>query len=282
MARTKKGEYEKLSICEGTVCIKGDAPLMLNRFSAKAAYQMLAKMMGVASAGREKREPDMDFIRAAQFAEDGHMGVSAIALKKCAVRGAKITGMMDMVDARCAFRVIADAHQCIPVYGKFVMDQSMVTNTGGSTDIRFRPRADEWAMEVKVRYNERAITPEQIMQLFEAGGFGVGLGEWRQEKGGVYGTFEVTTPQVVAAIRKRHEAAHQAFLTEYAPLRARVEAEGDTFLALFRKLGTDQAEELGLTGVEEDVRTPDAFKKMADPKPRRRGGNGSSDHLESR
>src|SRR3990167_3822488 len=281
MAKTKRGQFEKLSILEGTICIVGDAPLMLNRFSAKAGYQMLANMMGVASSGREKREPEMDFIRACQFAEDDHMGVSAIALKKCAVRGAKITGMMDMVDARCSFRVVADAHMCIPVFGKFVMDQSMVRNSGGTTDIRFRPRADEWAMDVKVRYNSRAITPDQIAQLLEAGGFGVGLGEWRQEKGGVYGTFEVDVPEAVEAIRKRHEPAHKAFLKEYAPLRARVAAEDEAFMALFRKMDAAQAEALGLSGVIEDIRTPDGIKKMVDPKPRRRGGNGSSEHLEN-
>lgn len=295
MAKAKRGQYEKLNIQSGTVCIVGDSPIMLNRFSAKAAHQMLAKMMGLASAGREKREPEMDFIRACQFAEDGHMGVSAIALKSCAVRGAKATNMMPMTDARCAFRVIGDAHQCIPVYGKFVMDRSMVRIANQGTDIRFRPRADEWAMEVPIRYNAGAITSDQIMQLFENGGFGTGLAEWRQENGGIYGTFEVSTPDEVARIRNKYEASHQAFLKEWAPMMARVAAEGDDFLRLFRVMKEEaeaaEAEsgdgegESGAAALaaaaEADTRAPDAFKKMGMPKPRRKGTNGSSDHLES-
>ncbi len=48
-----------------------------------------------------------------------------------------------------------------------------------STDIRFRPEYRDWSMEFCVVFNSRAISPEQIVNLVNIAGFGIGIGEWR-------------------------------------------------------------------------------------------------------
>jgi len=44
-----------------------------------------------------------------------------------------------------------------------------------------------------IKYDANAITPEILVNMFNYGGFAVGVGEWRVEKGGQYGMFHVKT-----------------------------------------------------------------------------------------
>ena len=61
----------------------------------------------------------------------------------------------------------------------------------GTADIRFRGEFNEWEALIPIRYNAGVLTAEQIVNLFQLGGFAVGIGEWRPEKGGVHGMYEV-------------------------------------------------------------------------------------------
>jgi len=46
-----------------------------------------------------------------------------------------------------------------------------------------------------VQLNTSAVSIEQLANLFVIAGFAVGVGEWRPEKNGQYGRFEVATIQ---------------------------------------------------------------------------------------
>ncbi|HYF57310.1 MAG TPA: hypothetical protein VEA41_23885, partial [Salinarimonas sp.] len=48
-----------------------------------------------------------------------------------------------------------------------------------------------WAAILTVQHNANVLSAEQVTSLFEAGGFGVGVGDWRPEKDGVSGRFHV-------------------------------------------------------------------------------------------
>ena len=51
----------------------------------------------------------------------------------------------------------------------------------------------EWFTRVQVRFNRNVLSAAQIVNLFNTAGFGVGIGEWRSEKDGQYGSFHVAT-----------------------------------------------------------------------------------------
>ena len=75
-----------------------------------------------------------------------------------------------------------------------VMRQDMVRVGGISktADIRFRGMFTDWHMDLNVRYNlNGAISFEQIINLINLAGFTCGIGEWRPEKNGTYGTYRV-------------------------------------------------------------------------------------------
>ena len=46
---------------------------------------------------------------------------------------------------------------------------------------------------MSVRFNANVLSAEQIINLFNTAGFGVGIGEWRSEKDGQHGLFHVAT-----------------------------------------------------------------------------------------
>ena len=58
---------------------------------------------------------------------------------------------------------------------------------------RYRPEFTNWRCKLIVRYNESAISPEQLWNLINVAGFSVGIGEWRPEKSGAgsFGMFHV-------------------------------------------------------------------------------------------
>ena len=71
------------------------------------------------------------------------------------------------------------------------MREDIVRVGMGSADLRFRPVYDPWAINLRVTYDADLLNAETIFNLFERAGFGIGLGEWRPEKGGEWGRFRV-------------------------------------------------------------------------------------------
>lgn len=74
------------------------------------------------------------------------------------------------------------------------MREDIVRVGMGSADLRFRPEHAKWAIDLRMTYDADLLGPETIFNLIERAGFGVGLGEWRPEKGGQWGTFRVARP----------------------------------------------------------------------------------------
>ena len=46
------------------------------------------------------------------------------------------------------------------------------------------------------------LSAAQIVNLFNTAGFGVGIGEWRSEKDGQYGSFHVATEAEMRAVSR--------------------------------------------------------------------------------
>ena len=84
--------------------------------------------------------------------------------------------------------------ELVPIDGpKPVMREDTVKISMGTTDIRFRPEYRAWSMEFDIVFNGRAISPEQIVNLVNIAGFGIGIGDWRPERSGQFGMFHVAT-----------------------------------------------------------------------------------------
>ena len=71
-------------------------------------------------------------------------------------------------------------------------DMVRVGGISKTADIRHRAQFDDWYMDLDISYNVNGpITIEQIVNLINLGGFTCGIGEWRPEKDGSFGTYVV-------------------------------------------------------------------------------------------
>lgn len=173
--------------------IKGISPLIVHNFDQKITMEMEAKQQGKAKTEKHKiRVPEDDFEGAKHKSPLGFEGFPAGGFKKAFIRGAKMTGLV-MKDAQMAFFVKADCEetQLVKINGDCRMRTDMVRVGMGSADIRYRPEYLNWNATIKVEFNEGLISVEQILQCVKAAGYGCGIGDWRPEKGGGYGRFEL-------------------------------------------------------------------------------------------
>lgn len=166
--------------------LRGTAPLICHRWSEKAKKQMLDKQMKIASVGKAAKDPEQDYKDSLYVHPDGGYGFPAVAFKAAAVRAGTYSDLK-MTFLRGAFHVLGEL---VKIDGEPTMREDMV-RIAQTADIRYRGEFPEWGTTLDIRFNARAITVPQLGSLFQLAGFAVGIGEWRPEKNGQYGTFEV-------------------------------------------------------------------------------------------
>lgn len=72
---------------------------------------------------------------------------------------------------------------------RFVDARSVVVGT--SRIIRYRPKFSDWTTTVEIMYSPEMIEREDVIRAAENAGLFVGLCDYRQEKGGAFGRFNV-------------------------------------------------------------------------------------------
>ena len=107
-----------------------------------------------------------------------------------AVAACTSIGGITKVQARQAFHI--DGEYAVIEGSEPRMREDMVRVGMGTADIRYRAEFPEWAATLDITYNARSISAEQLVAMFDAGGFGTGIGEWRPERDGQYGRFHVS------------------------------------------------------------------------------------------
>ena len=76
-----------------------------------------------------------------------------------------------------------------------------MVRVGMGTDLRFRGEFPEWTAVLDVTYVTTALSRASVVSLIDAGGMGVGVGEWRPEKDGLNGTYTIDTTRDIEDVR---------------------------------------------------------------------------------
>ena len=177
--------------------VRGTAPLIVHRWSEKARQMMLDAQQGKKNP-KQPKDPNADFETSMYRFEDGGHGFPIMAFKSATVKGgARLFGKaVKMTELRqlCTFlsdglctdgtqltRIISDAP---------IMREDMVRVGMGTADIRYRAEYRNWSAVLRIEYVPSVIDLSSVVALVDAGGTN-GIGEWRPEKSGSYGTFEV-------------------------------------------------------------------------------------------
>ena len=215
MATTKKTELVEIKPIElRTIKIRavGTTPLIMHAWSEKARQEMLDKMMKkTTTKARKAKDPVAEFIdsmywlsgKPEEKTEEGfqaaieagaRFGFPATAFKQAAVSAAYRKGWTkDKMSARGAFFLRADENQMVEIVSDPpAMREDNVKVGQGTADLRYRGEFRNWHADLVIDYDANGtFTAEQIVNMFQAGGFVCGVGEWRPERDGQNGMFTI-------------------------------------------------------------------------------------------
>ena len=180
--------------------ITGISPLIQHNWSEKARQQMRDKHAGKKTKDREVRDPQQEAEAAMYRTADGQPGVNVLAIKNSIITAAhKDLGIEKTLVRKSLFFPCDDPQKVIPMQCSEPVMREDAVRVGTSTDLRYRPQFDEWRVELTAEIDADLLTTADLATLIDRAGFGVGIGEWRPEKDGEFGRFEVdrSTPMEV-------------------------------------------------------------------------------------
>jgi len=74
-----------------------------------------------------------------------------------------------------------------------IMRTDCLSTFNSGADMRYRPQFDKWEFDLIIDFNTDMIDKQSLIQLLNIAGTMKGLCEYRPQKGGSWGTFEVAT-----------------------------------------------------------------------------------------
>lgn len=188
---------------------KAGSEFISHAWDQKVKDGIRAKHMHEEPVAKGAKDPQADF-RASLYWMDEHgrsikpmskiprgqrFGIPSLAFKKA---------MEVSVERNCGISRKAVSqnvhvlHRLTPIVrGKPQIREDMTRLAGGGVggkgvpDVRFRAEFPEWEAELTIEYNAAMISPVQILKVLQKAGYGVGVGDWRVERGGSSGRFEI-------------------------------------------------------------------------------------------
>jgi len=186
--------------------IKGTSPLITHNWDEKAKEMMRQKQQEQKKTkGRDKRDPQRECMAAAYRTDGGQFGVPGLALKTAIITAAhKDIGIEKTLVRKALFLRTTDSNKVIAMQcGEPEMREDMVRVGMGSADLRYRPMWKDWAVDVEFEVDMDLLQENDVIALVDRAGFGVGICEWRPEKNGEFGRFEIdkTKPFLVEVVK---------------------------------------------------------------------------------
>lgn len=212
--------------------IVGTTPLIVHAWSHKAKQEMLDKQRGKkVNAKHDVKIPVRDFCESLYWltempelgnddeaAEGGWLnavdegarfGFPVTGIKQSIITGAWRAGLdVKQTELKGTFFLSGagpnstiDVAEIVSNSGISVpeMRDDMVKVGGMSkvADIRFRGQFNDWRIPIRMKYMKNGkYSLEQMLNFVGYGGFVVGIGEWRPEKDGQFGMYELDVDSV--------------------------------------------------------------------------------------
>ena len=185
--------------------LRGVAPLVVHRFSAKTKIEMRQKMeTGKAASSKKNREAkstDDLFNEARYISRDGWDGIHAGAFRNAMISACRLVGFK-MTLAKLSVFVPADGWDAVEpqiplvrIYGEQVKQEDMARVATGQPYVCVRPAYHDWTIKLRVRWDADQFTLIVVTNLVSRVGMQVGIGEGRPDSphsaGMGWGLFEV-------------------------------------------------------------------------------------------
>lgn len=172
---------------------------------------MLDAMQG-RKAPKEPKNPEAEYEGSFYRFKDEGYGIPVISFKLATVGAARFYGKDVTMTALKQFifmqgEVGADGLQLARIQGEPRMREDVVRVGRGGTDLRYRAEFQEWSTTLEITYATGSLTRNSLLSLIDAGGMGVGVGEWRPERDGDFGTYRIDPTRQVEVLPTIGEAA---------------------------------------------------------------------------
>ena len=156
---------------------------------------------------RPPRDPQAEYEAARYLNDKGKDCIPAVGIKNAIVTagmrflGQKQPTLRGVINVRGSG---AGNHDLVPLKFKKRVMRTDSVNIGWPkvADLRYRPEYKDWSVDLDVEFDEEFITPESLLNLIRRAGFSVGIFEWRAEKGGQFGSFDVSEQVQVRRLRR--------------------------------------------------------------------------------
>lgn len=209
------------------VWLVGTTPLITHAWSEKARREMLGKQVKAIKSGKDVRDPQADFVSSLYEMGDGAYGFPAMGIKNAILSSAHKDKGLARTAVQAALWIDADMVRTRPALAGAICDMPLLRIFGSEPECRedmvkigsglnkvanlaYRAQFTVWAMRLTGRFDSSIITPEALAYLIENAGIASGLGEWRNERKGVFGAFHLADTD--------EEAAWNAFAAGSGPL----------------------------------------------------------------
>lgn len=176
-----------------TFGIRGTSLLVMHRWSDKAKQMMRDKHAGRKTKDREARDPEREAREATYTTASGEIGIPGMAFKNALVGAAhKDLGIEKVMVRKAIFLVCNDPDRVLPIEcDEPVVREDAVRVGAGSADLRYRPSFAWWKCRITLEVDSALLNEKDVLSLVDRAGFGVGICEWRPEKDGEWGRFEI-------------------------------------------------------------------------------------------
>lgn len=223
------GEVVIVEMARGIMdfCIVGTSPLICNRMSEKAKFQLLApagRKSASEKASSLKHEPLQEF-RDSPYRMQDPAAPTLLAVLPTQFKQAMCSAALDMPGAKKAQmeRLVSVDWDRMPLWGipKLFMAVTRSADINKTPDIRTRAIVPEWACRLRVSFMKPVLREQSIVNLLAAAGSLSGIGDWRQQKGsGSFGAFRLASaddPDYLRITRDGGRGAQEAALTSPEP-----------------------------------------------------------------
>jgi len=169
--------------------LKGIAPLVIHRFSAKTKNEMLQKQeIGKAAGSKKNREAKSseDTYQDSKYVhKDGWEGINAAAFRSALIAACRLVGFK-MTLAKLSFFVIPDGYDAkepqiplVRIYGESVRQEDMARVATGQPYVTIRAAYHDWTAKLAIQWDEDQCTFQDIANLLLRVGMQVGICEGR-------------------------------------------------------------------------------------------------------
>lgn len=167
------------------------SPLVIHAFAEKAKQEIRDKQQKKAKKAKEERNPVEEFNAAKYIDAEGRECAPITALKKSIISAASAFEDITKVGLRQAVfvdSVVSPGASLVPIEtldgtpAKGIMREDAVTIGINTRGLTYRPEYKEWRLQIRVEYNPRLVSEEQLLALIDQAGWGVGICEGRPER----------------------------------------------------------------------------------------------------